>query len=126
MQVETSLRVLIAYDSPTIVESLCQFFSKMKGIEVVGSASNGEAVIEMAKHHLPDLLVIDVNMPQVNGLLAADMIHQQQSEIRIIMISIHDDDGTKEDCFKHNADAFVCKIGMQRRLKQEMIRLFPP
>jgi CheY-like chemotaxis protein len=119
------IRVLVVDDSLAVLDCLKEFFIKLPLLLEVATAENGLAAVEQVGRTGADLVVMDVNMPRMNGLKAADEIHRLSPETKIILISIHDDATTREDCRNHHAVAFVPKIGMQRQLKQEIASLFP-
>lgn len=92
---------------------------------VVASAGDGRAAVEQFVKHRPDLVIMDVNMPQMSGLEAAAEMRRLAPEVRIIMVSIHQDAQTEADSLQRGADSFLPKIGLQRRLLPEIAGLFP-
>lgn len=84
-------RVLIADDAHETRRNTRVMLSMIKGIEVVAIALDGTQAIEMARQHKPDIVVLDINMPRVNGLLAYKKISQENPRTACIIISAEKD-----------------------------------
>jgi DNA-binding NarL/FixJ family response regulator len=119
------IRILVVDDSSAVVNGICQLLAKVTAVTVVATAGDGRAAVEQVAKHRPDLVVMDVYMPKMNGLEAAREIRCICPGVRIIMTSVHQDAQTKADCLQHGADSFVPNIGMQRQLLCEAEHLFP-
>jgi DNA-binding NarL/FixJ family response regulator len=119
------IRILVVDDNPGVVDGICLLFAKQEAVSVVASAINGNDAIEKVKHHKPDLVVMDLHMPDMDGHAAAAAMRRQFPRIRIMMISIDDGAQVRSDCLQNGADSFLPKIGLQRSLMPEIKRLFP-
>ena len=87
-----SVRVLIVDDQSLFREGLQTLLSVQEGIEVVGQASNGrEAVTAVAKHR-PQVVLMDVRMPVLDGVAATRVLQEEHPEVRVIMLTTFDDD----------------------------------
>jgi DNA-binding NarL/FixJ family response regulator len=88
---ETSrIRVLIADDHALVREGLRYVLDADPLIEVVAEASNGRVAVELALQHRPDVVVLDITMPEVTGLKAAARIRDALPEARVLLLSMHD------------------------------------
>jgi DNA-binding NarL/FixJ family response regulator len=105
--------------------SLSDFLGRHGALTVVGGAGDGYRAVEGVAEHRPDLVIMDVSMPRMNGLEAAAEIRRLAPAVRIILVSIHQDAQTQAESLQHGADGFVPKIGIQRRLLPEIERHFP-
>lgn len=85
------IRVLVVDDHQIIRDGLKSLFSQEPDIEVVGEASTGEEAIVKADQLLPDVVLMDITLPVMDGLEAAAKILQAHSEIRVIGLSMHAD-----------------------------------
>ncbi len=94
MTLNRNLRVLIADDIHETRRNTRVMLSMIDGIEVVAIASNGLEAVEMAKQHQPDIVILDINMPKLNGLAAYKRISQFNPTIACIIISAEKDPAT--------------------------------
>ena len=87
MRTTTKIRVLIADDSPTALRSICDYLEFAGTFEIVGTASDGQNAVQLAALYKPDLVLLDLSMPRVNGLEAAEHIRLSSPDMRIIIFS---------------------------------------
>ena len=87
------IRIMLVDDHPAIQQGLSTIFNLQTDIEIVGQASDGEAAVRMAPELLPDVILMDINMPNMNGIEATKIIHSELPHIRIIGMSMYDDQG---------------------------------
>jgi DNA-binding NarL/FixJ family response regulator len=84
-----TIRVLLADDHALMREGLHALLATSPGISVIGEVGNGREAVRRAEELKPDVVVMDVSMPDLNGIEAARMIHAKRPETRIIMLSMH-------------------------------------
>ncbi len=102
-------RVLLADDHELVLDGISRIVSDIEGFEVVGKASNGkEAIDHIALVH-PNLVLMDVDMPVMNGLDATMYIKKHHPEIKIIVITMHGDPGLIKRMTDIGADGFLLK-----------------
>jgi len=126
MHAPNTIRVLIADDSPTALRSLCDYLEFAGGFEIVGTASDGLNAVQLASVHKPDLVLLDLSMPRVNGLEAAEQIRLSSPNLRVIIFSELNGLSLADECRRRGADSFVQKSHLPDRLLPEIQRLFPP
>jgi DNA-binding NarL/FixJ family response regulator len=119
-----SIRVLIADDSPTALRSVCDYLEFAGGFEIVGTASDGLNAVQLASARKPDLVLLDLSMPRVNGLEAAEQIRLSSPGLRLIIFSELNGLSLADECRRHGADSFVHKSHLPERLLPEIERLF--
>ena len=100
-------RVLIAEDHPGVAKAVCRVLAL--DCEVVGSVADGSAVLEAAQRLQPDVIVVDLNLPNVNGLEACRQITQVNPEAKVIVFSAMNDPDVRQRSFEVGASAFVSK-----------------
>jgi DNA-binding NarL/FixJ family response regulator len=83
------IRVLIADDHTILREGLRSILEKKNGLECVGEAEDGRSAVKMAKELRPDIVIMDVAMPDLNGIEATRQIHAEMPEINVIALSMH-------------------------------------
>ena len=119
----TRPRVLLADDHAGILTALQQMLEY--SCEVVASVGDGAAAVEAAAKHQPDLVVLDISMPNMNGIEACRLILQASPQIKIVMLTANDDLEVKQEAFRAGASAFVLKKLMADELPRAIHALFP-
>ncbi len=102
-------RVLIVDDVPQVRRELRTLLPLLDDVDVVGEAENGQSAIELATALQPDVILMDVEMPIMDGLLATRSIKQQRPASRVIMLTIHNDEAVRARARSAGADDFVDK-----------------
>ena len=101
--------VLVADDHPLFRSALISFLASEVNIEVVGEAKNGEQAVELAREHRPRVVVMDVNMPGMDGVEATRRILAENGATRIVILTAGTDEGTAEAAVGAGAFAYVLK-----------------
>jgi len=120
------IRVLIADDSPTALRSICEYLEFAGTFEIVGTASDGQNAVQLAALYKPDLVLLDLSMPRVNGLEATEQIRLTCPDMRVIIFSDLNGLSLAEECMRRGAHSFVHKSLLPEGLLMEIQRLFPP
>jgi len=103
------IRVLIADDHTIVRSGLTLLLSSEPDIQVVGEASDGAAAIEMAVRLRPDVVLMDIGMPDVNGVEATRQIKQRQPECAILVLTMHRSDEYFFEVLNAGASGYVLK-----------------
>jgi len=103
------VRLVVVDDFTPFRKALFQLFSEFKGIEVVGEAIDGNSAIETTLHLLPEVVIMDVKMPRLNGVEATRRIKRAIPDIHVVGISSQDDRVTRESMTNAGCSAFVTK-----------------
>ena len=110
------LRILIAEDHQTVREGIKLLVQAQPGMEVVGEAGDGEEAIRLAKELGPDLLLMDVSMPRMNGLKATQELRKILPDMRILTLTRHTDDGYLRQLVGAGANGYVLKQSAPEQL----------
>ncbi|MBI1269038.1 response regulator [bacterium] len=86
------VRVLIVEDQELVRVGLTTVLAKTEGLEVAGTASDGKDAVEQARSISPDVIVMDIGLPFLNGVEASRQIKEARPETKIVMLTFHDDD----------------------------------
>ncbi len=86
-----TIRVLLADDHRIVRDGLRTLIKKQKDMEVVGEAEDGRTAIELTKELLPDVVIMDITMPDINGIKATQKILADVKGVRVIALSMHSD-----------------------------------
>jgi two-component system nitrate/nitrite response regulator NarL len=103
------VRILVADDHEAVRKGVCAILATRLDIEVCGEAANGQEAIAKAHALKPDLIILDITMPILNGLDAARVIRLTLPELPILLLTMHDGKHIIEDARKIGIDGFVCK-----------------
>lgn len=103
------LRVLIADDHPLFRHGLSALLSASTDFEVVGEATTGEEVIDLAAKLQPDVILMDIQMPVVNGIEATRRILHTSPHIRILIVTMFEDDASVFTAMRSGARGYVLK-----------------
>lgn len=97
------IKVLIADDQELIRQSLEIVLSTKEGIEVTGTAKDGREVIRCIRKEKPDVILMDVRMPEMDGVQCTEIIKENYPQIKIIILTTFDDDEFVFSALKHGA-----------------------
>ncbi|MBP7475889.1 MAG: response regulator transcription factor, partial [Pyrinomonadaceae bacterium] len=103
------LRILIAEDHQTVREGIKMLVNSQPDMEVVGEADNGEVALVEAERLKPDLVLMDISMPELNGLLAAKRLRLSSPDVKILTLTRHTDDGYLKQIIAAGANGYVLK-----------------
>ena len=121
------VRVLAVDDSPAFLNTLCSFLAGDPIFEIVATAQNGEEALSAVERCRPQLVLMDLQMPKMNGLEATMELHQHHPELPVIILTAHELPTLREACIKHGAYGFVTKAKLSQQLPGLLAQApFPP
>ena len=103
------VRVMLADDHRMMREGLRVFVSRQADMEVVAEADNGKTAVALAQKCRPDVLVMDVSMPEMNGLRATEILHESHPSIKVLSVTRHTDGGYLQQMLRAGARGYVLK-----------------
>jgi len=103
------MRILIVDDHALVRDGIVGILNSQPDIEVVGQASDGLEAQVMARDLKPDIILMDITMPGTDGITATRLIKQAQPEIRIVMLTVRDEDEKLFEAIKNGADGYLLK-----------------
>ncbi len=109
MTAARKLRIFLAEDHATVREGLKMIVNAQDDMEVVGEAGDGREAVERAAELLPDIVVMDVSMPHLNGLKATRKLQQCCPQVSILTLTRHMDDGYLQQLLRAGASGYVLK-----------------
>ena len=104
-----SIKVMIADDHALLRQGIKKVLELEDDIKVIGETADGEETIYLANELTPDILLLDINMPLINGLEVTKRICEQKPSIKVIILTIHDDDEYVLEGIKAGAAGFLLK-----------------
>ena len=102
-------RVLLVDDQPLFRGAVAALLARQPGIEVVGEAENGLQAVERANELKPDLVIMDVEMPVLDGVEAVRLIREQVLDVKVIMLTVSETDDHVVRAMMHGAHGYLLK-----------------
>ncbi len=103
------IRVILAEDNEALRRSLVASLAGDGGIAVVGEAENGVELLALCARHLPDVVVVDIRMPMMDGIEACRRLRHTQPDVRLLVLTTFDDDEYLRDLFELGIDGYLLK-----------------
>lgn len=104
-----SYKVILADDHTLFRQGLKLILEDMENIEIVADVANGKELIEVAGLIKPDLIIMDINMPVVNGIEASRILLQQDPELKVLVISMYGDEQYYNSVIENGVKGFILK-----------------
>ncbi len=117
------LKVIIVDDNELFRKVLAKFMKKQQQFQVIKQASNAHEAISLTQRLHPDLVLMDISMPGMSGMEAAQRIKQQFPNIKIVFVTIHEEEIYQTLVKSLNVDGFVCKSSLRRDLPRVLQQL---
>jgi DNA-binding NarL/FixJ family response regulator len=114
----TRLRILLADDHAVVREGLKSLINAQADMQVVGEAASGRSAWQLAAQELPDVVVMDVSMPDMGGAEATELIRREFPSIRVLALTVHEVDGYLRRLLEAGATGYILK----RAAAEELVR----
>jgi DNA-binding NarL/FixJ family response regulator len=101
--------ILIVDDQPAVLNALYQCFALEPDLQIVGKAGDGNEALALARELRPDIVLTDIRMPNMNGIVATAALREVTPLTRVVILSLYDDNATREQAIAAGAAAFVSK-----------------
>jgi DNA-binding NarL/FixJ family response regulator len=111
-----TIRILLVDDHPIVRQGLKTLLEGHSGWEVIGEAADGAEAVEKAKNLSPDVMVLDVTMPRMNGLEACRVLRQECPGLEILFVTQHDSPQMMREALEAGARGYVVKSNAARDL----------
>lgn len=103
------IRVLLADDHQLLIDGLRTLLERQRSFEVIGIARDGLEAVQIARDQAPDVILLDISMPRLNGVDAARRILRHHPDVKIIMLSMHDDRRFIRESMRVGARGYILK-----------------
>lgn len=116
MSLSTKIRLALVDDHSLVRDGIRALLSVVPNVAVVGEAENGAQAIEMVEQCKPDLLLLDINLPDINGLVLTRKIRERHPSLRILVLSMHDSKEYVSESLRAGASGYVLKNSPSREI----------
>lgn len=106
-----SIKVLLADDHTLVRQGIENLLEGEEDIAIVSEASDGYEVLERAEETIPDIVIVDISMPRLNGLEATRRLKSKESPVKVILLSMYDDEEYIRRALRVGAEGYVLKEG---------------
>ncbi|MBC6490007.1 response regulator [Flavihumibacter stibioxidans] len=110
------IKVLIYEDNPQLREGLTMLINGSEGFEVMASFKNCNNAVEEVESFRPDVILMDIDMPGINGIEGLKLIRQGNSEVKVLMLTVFDDNRNVFEALKNGANGYLLKKTPPSRL----------
>ena len=118
------IRTLVVDDSDLLREAECSLLGSFQKLDIVATAKNGREAIDLVRLHRPDLVLMDVQMPVLNGFESASCITQEFPSVRVVHMSMHEGAALQAASQRSGARCLVSKDDLGLRLSEFIQELF--
>lgn len=113
---EEAIKIIIADDHQMFLEGICSLLKNTPEVHVVDTALNGSEVIEKIKNADLDIVVTDINMPEIDGIALSKYIKKHHPGLKILILSTHNDSEMIGKCIQHEVDGYLLKNAEKEEL----------
>ncbi len=118
------IRTLVVDDSPAAVRAICSVIARQENLSFVGAASNGREAVAMARDLQPDLALLDLEMPVMDGMEATSCLGRDCPDTRVVVVTVHDTPEVRKLCYDRGVRGFIPKNALKDELPIVVQRLF--
>ena len=112
----SKIRLLLVEDHTILRQGMAQFLGQEPDIEIIGEASDGEAAVRLASQLHPDVVLMDLGMPKINGIEATRTIRHDMPQVRVIGLSMYEERESAEAMLAAGASMYLTKSGPAKDL----------
>jgi DNA-binding NarL/FixJ family response regulator len=115
---QTNLRVLLADDHPIVLEGVKALVTAGPGLEVIGEARDGHTALRLATELKPDIAIVDISMPGLNGIRVTEMLRAACPTCKVLILTVHEDSSYLRELLEVGISGYILK----RSASEELIR----
>src|SRR3989442_9825408 len=117
----SAIRVLLADDHALFRSGMRALLDGFEGVKVVAEAADGREAVRLTGEHRPDVVVMDITMPDLNGLDAAAQVSRQYPGVRVLVLSMHPDERSEEHTSElQSRPHLVCRLLLEKKKKRHL------
>ena len=108
-QLKNTIKVLVVDDHPVVRKGISTCLARHQQLQVVGEAADGREALRLARELQPDIALMDIDMPQMNGLAATEALHRELPKVKVLILSMHSNTAYVLRIIQSGARGFVLK-----------------
>ncbi len=121
---EKRIRTIVVDDSPAALRAMCSVVARQRNLSFIGAASNGRDALALARRLHPDLVLLDLEMPVMDGIEATACLSLDCPAARVVIVTVHDTPELRKLCYQLGARAFIPKDVLKDELPIVVLDLF--
>lgn len=118
------IRTIVVDDSPAALRAICSVVARQENLTFIGAASNGREALTLARSLHPDLALLDLEMPVMDGIEAASCLGRDCPATRVVVVTVHDSPELRKLCYERGARGFIAKDALKDELPIVVRELF--
>ncbi len=111
-----SIRILIADDHGVLRAGLRSLLNAEPGLEVIGEADNGATAVKLVQELQPDIVLLDIGMPQLNGIQVTKKVKDELPQVRVLILTLHEDESLLRQAIENGASGYIVKRAVESEL----------
>jgi DNA-binding NarL/FixJ family response regulator len=109
LMASATLRIVVADDSALYRKTICNILQKRANLQIIAEAEDGLAAVQAVEKHRPDVVLMDISMPSLDGIDATSIIKYRFPEVRVIILSMHDEHAFAQAAYEAGAFWYLSK-----------------
>ena len=118
------IRTIVVDDSPAALHAMSSVVARQQNLRFVGSASNGREALALARSLHPDLVLLDLEMPVMDGIEATSCLGRDCPATRVVIVTVHNTPELRQLCYDRGASGFIAKADLKDELPTVVLKLF--
>ncbi len=118
------IRTIVVDDSPVALNTMCSLLARHGNMQVIGTATNGNAAVALARSLQPDLVFLDLEMPIMGGIEATSCLARECPATCVVIVTVHDSPELRRVCRERGARGFIAKTALTDQLPIVVQQLF--
>lgn len=115
---------MVVDDSPAALRAMCSVVARQRNLSFVGAATNGRDALALARNLRPDLVLLDLEMPVMDGIEATSCLGRECPAARVVVVTVHDTPELRKLCYQRGACGFIAKDALKDALPNVVLKLF--
>ncbi len=118
------IRTIVVDDSPAALRAICSVVARQGNLIFVGAASNGRDALALARSLHPDLVLLDLEMPVMDGIEATSCLSRDCPAARVVIVTVHNAPELRKLCYERGASGYIAKDVLKDELPGVVLKLF--